>query len=46
MEATDQIDRLIESRSKGREAANEEAAREHELRLKRLAAMRSENRDA
>ncbi len=44
MEATDQIDRLIESRSKGREKANELEAfwRASELRV--LAKQREENR--
>ena len=46
MEATDQIDKLIQSCAKGRKEANAEAARQREIDLKRLAAMREENRAA
>ncbi len=44
MEATDQIDRLIESRAKGREEANALAQLEKAEDLRRLLETRQENR--
>lgn len=46
MEATDQIDRLIESRSKGRETANAEAERVKADDARRLSEWREANRRA
>ncbi len=44
MEATDQIDRLIESRARGREEANALAQLEKAEDLRRLQAMRAEHK--